>query len=153
MLKFVKIGACLLVLCTTGCKPDSEVPRSVYEFPGDRDQRITKITAQLGKNKVPSAILDAHVVQVRIGDFRSDYQFFYALEVAPDHLVQWTEQLTPASTSEEYVAPPEFRQWWVSPQSFASLKFYKADIFVLSGHGWIGVSQDQRNIYIFTFTT
>jgi hypothetical protein len=67
---------------------------------------------------------------------------------------QWTQLLTPLTTTASYTAPGESCNcnWWVSRDTFDSLKFYQSSPLTGNPQGWIGVSPQSGSIYIFSFT-
>jgi hypothetical protein len=74
------------------------------------------VTAVITTHKAPpTAILDAHFVEEQTGDNLfgpSDFQAFYFVELAPRHVSQWTQLLTPLGTAAEYAAPAQPRDCW-----------------------------------------
>lgn len=145
---------CLFAL--TACSSSRAPKTSVYEVAGSRTERVAKVSAIIAKHKAPpTAILDAHFQEQQLGVGElgpSDFRAFYFLEVAPKDISQWTKVLIPLGATAEYKAPAEPRDWWIAPDAFDSLKFYKPDSLTGRIHGWIGVSQQTGRIYIFTFS-
>ncbi len=147
--------ACLLAL--TACRPSNSPKNSIHEITGTSTERIAGVSAILAKHTtLPTPVIDAHFIEEQIGDGSfgpSDFRRFYALEVSPQDLSQWTRLLTPLSKATPYVTPPSSAgTWWVSSSAFASLQFYKTDGLTATTNGWIGVSPQTGHIYIFTFT-
>lgn len=152
MYRFVII-VCLfmLIACSGGNAPKT----SVREVTGSRIERVAAVSAIITKYKAPpTAILDAHFVEEQIGDGvlgPSDFRAFYLINVAPKDVSHWTKVFAPLGETAEYDAPAQ-TNWWIARDTFGSLQFYKPDILTGRVNGWIGVSQQTGNIYIFTFT-
>lgn len=148
------IVACLFALA--GCRTSSTPDSSVYEVTDSHTERVAVVSAIIAKHvAIPTAILDAYFVEEQIGDGElgpSDYRAFYAVEVAPQEISQWTQLLTPLDMRPQYVAPAQLRDWWVPRDTFTSLQFYQPDLLTGRIHGWIGISQQTGRMYIFTFT-
>jgi len=154
MLK-VAITACLFVFAA--CDDRSRAPkRSTYEVEGSSSERVSRVSAILEKHRSPpTAILDAHFVEERLGDGvlgPSDFRSFYLVQVMPQDVELWTKILTPLVVAAEYDGPSQPRAWWITRDAYASLQFYQPDPLTGRIHGWIGASQQTGRIYVFTFT-
>lgn len=159
-LRNVQLRGIILIalLALPACKvnPASAPKTSVAEVIGSSKKRVAEVSAILAKAKTPpTAILDAYFLEEQIGDGvlgPSDFRAFYAIKVARLNLAQWTKDLTPLGTTAEYAAPAKPRDWWIARDVFSSLQFYKPDALTGRVNGWVGVSQQTGQIYIFTFT-
>ncbi|NJR60557.1 MAG: hypothetical protein HC769_17980 [Cyanobacteria bacterium CRU_2_1] len=60
--------------------------------------------------------------------------------------------MTPLQQVPEYAAPPQLRDWWISPDAFTTLQFYEPTSLTGRSTGWIGISHETGKIYIFSFT-
>ncbi|EDX86421.1 hypothetical protein S7335_4125 [Synechococcus sp. PCC 7335] len=157
------IIACLVILAACGQVSTAQsraAKVSVYEIEGDRTERIASVSAIIGEHTAPpTAILDANFLQQQLGDGNfgpSDYWAFYSIEVAPKDIAQWTQLLTPLTTTPNYNAPDQAPaqpvDWWIASDDFTALQFYEPSVLSGRAHGWVGVSAQTGHIYIFTFT-
>jgi hypothetical protein len=151
----------LLVSCNRNAPPQpmtrQPVVHQVYEAGGSKQQRIQEITALIEKHQtLPTAITDSYFLEEQIGDGEfgpSDYRDFYAVEVVPQAIDRWKQDLTPLQEVPDYVAPLQPQNWWIDREAFPSLQFYQPDPLTGRSTGWIGISPQTGKIYIFTFTT
>lgn len=145
---------CLFAL--TACNKGAPAKHSVQEVAGSSAERVAAVSSILARHKAPpTAILDAHFTQEQTGDGvlgPSDFRSFYGIVVAPQHVAQWTQLLTPLGGKAEYAMPKEPGDWWIERGSFEALQFYKPDTLTGRVHGWIGIAPQTGRIYIFTFT-
>lgn len=111
---------------------------------------------------LPSALLDAHLLEEQTGDGRlgpSDFAAFYALRVAPAALPAWRAALSKPATWNHFAndnairraAPTQPQPWWVSEADLASLAFYSTKFLTGSSNGWVGLAPDGR-IFVYAFT-
>ncbi len=152
MFRFVIIFCLpILIACTENNAPKT----SIWEVAGSKIERIERVSAIIAKHKaLPTAILDAHFVEEQIGDGflgPSDFRSFFRIKVPPKDVPLWQKIFTPLGEAAEYNAPNR-ANWWITRDNFGSLKFYKPGILTGRANGWIGVSRQTGNIYIFTFT-
>jgi hypothetical protein len=157
----------LIILCCIaglqGCEKN-EAPQvsdaikiSVQEITGTNSQRIDQIEALLKQYlPFPRPLEDAHFLEKKIGDGvmgPSDYQRFYTLTASSTNISSWVKTLKLIEQNPTYIAPPVSPPWWVTAQGFNALRFYKLATPSGDDQGWIGVSDDLKIIYIYTFTT
>lgn len=148
---FIIVYLFILIACSEGNAPKI----SVHEVTGSKMERVADVSAIIAKYKAPpTAILDAHFVEEQTGDGvlgPSDFRAFYFINVEPKDVSYWTKFFAPLGKTPEYNAPAQ-ANWWIARDTFDSLQFYKPDILTGRVNGWIGVSHQTGNIYIFTFT-
>lgn len=149
----------ILAICgmaLTACSRSSAPKSSVREVTGTAVERVAGVTAIFAKHKAPpTAMADAHFLEEQIGDGvlgPSDYRAFYAIQVAPQDVTKWMSMLAPLGEPAEYAQPAQSCAWWVSREEFTSLEFFKTENLTGRHHGWIGVSPQTGQIFIFTFT-
>jgi hypothetical protein len=153
MFRFAII-VCLFAIA--GCIQTSALKSSTYEVTGSSTERVDGVLAIITKHQTPpTVLLDAHFVEEQAGDDAlgpSDFRAFYFIRVAPQDIARWMQIFQPLGATAEYNAPAQPRDWWISRDTFTSLRFYQPDVLTGKVHGWIGVSQQTGHIYIFSFT-
>lgn len=145
------ITACQIELSTTSD------PFKVSEIEGPKSERIEAVTELLvTKEPLPSSLQNANFLEEQIGDNQlgpSDYRSFGMLEIKPDDLSAWRNQLLPLKVRPDYVAPQASKEWWVNAADYSSLELYKLRPYTQRLYGWIGIDTKANKIYIYTFTT
>ena len=120
--------------------------------------RRANITKQLSRNgKLPGVLLDAQVVQEKIGDGvlgPADFHTFYALTVPAADLPAWRTALAASPVLNgpaAYAAPKAPTAWWLKPAEFGKLELFGAKPLTGLVNGWVGLLPDGR-IFIYSFT-
>lgn len=163
VVRSVVIIGCLFALTACVERKRGLTRYSEQEISGDVASRVDRVSSAIAKRRaLPTPILDAHFVEERMGDGElgpSDFRDFYHIEVAPQDVGQWTQILTPITDTSgdnapkpRYEKPKSYRDWWISPHDFGSLEFYEQDTLGGRDQGWIGVSRQKGQIYIFAYT-
>ncbi len=136
---------------------DAPIKVSAQEMTGTNSQRIDQIEVLLKQYQpFPKPLENAHFLEEKIGDGilgPADYLRFYALTASSINLSDWVKTLKIIEQRPSYTAPAVLPPWWVTKQDFNTLKFYKLSTPSGEDHGWIGVSENLKKAYIFTFST
>ena len=153
------VAAAVIVALAIACGQDAPPPKSSHEVVGDRAHRIEAVLKilRVQPSALPGPILDAHFQEEKIGDDLfgpADYTSFLALAIPQADLGKWTASLVPLTDPTYYPAPEPPLSWWVSPAGFSRLVFYRPQRpLLLRANGWIAVSADSGQIFVFNFTT
>ena len=141
----------VMMFVTSGCSPTNEVS----EITGTAAERVAGVSRVIEAHAaLPSEIIDAHLVEIRIGDGQlgpSDYRSFIWIKVSPDDIGKWKSVLsTPPADSPAYDAPPTKPAWWLPESDYIKLTKYDS-LTLFNRHGWIAID-DEGNVYALTYT-
>lgn len=146
------------VLALVGCAGEG-LQQTDREITGSRSERIAKVSALIQQRApLPSALVDAHFLEVQFGDGKlgpSDFIAYYALKIAPADIPRWRSTLTPAVYPGgllPYLAPVRGGDWWVRKSEYASLEFFEASTLTARNFGWVGLHAPSATIYILTMS-
>jgi hypothetical protein len=128
------------------------------QHPFTAKDRVALITKQLSRNgKLPGVLLDAQVMQEKIGDGvlgPSDFFVFYALTVPAADLAMWRAALAASPVLNGpavYASPKAPTPWWLKPEEFGKLELFGSKPLTGRVNGWVGLAPDGR-IFIYSFT-
>ena len=126
--------------------------------PSTVTERVDLFTKQLSRNgNLPGVLLDAQVVQEKIGDGvlgPADFHTFYALTVPAAEIPAWRTALAASPVLNgpaAYAAPKAPTAWWLKPAEFGKLELFGAKPLTGLVTGWVGLLPDGR-IFIYAFT-
>ena len=147
-----RLTVLLLLASLAGC---GGVRTQTHEVTGTTAERVAGVSRVIQSHTdLPSAISDAHLVELQIGDGQlgpSDFRSFVWIKISPDDIAKWKSavQATPVDLP-SYESPETSRAWWITEAQFAkSTTFDPRPLF--NRNGWVTID-DGGNIFAFTYT-
>jgi len=163
-------GACailillLILLFNLGSNTPRTAPSQTAALAGaTKAERIAQVSKILQRKiALPSTILDAHFDEVVVGGVDdgifggmgpADYISYMHLQVAPADIEKWTALLDrPLEHEASLSNSKEAYPWWVDAKRFPKLELFEP--YPLSSrHGWVAVSRETGEIWVYGFTT
>lgn len=144
------------LLCACGDANQPPAPPSV-SYTSDAVDECARIL-QRGWSPLPSEVIEAHLIGVQRGAYRSfapgptDFVLFLSARVPIDSIDRWLQPLTarPAPVRQDF--PPGNPAWWPSETAFSALEFFDLATQFPDTSGWIGVARASGTLYIVSMT-
>lgn len=159
--RFLQAGWGLLLVVALACGGETSSPNGPPVMVSSTSvdlstaaERVVEAGGFLG-NELPSPILDAQWVEVKIGDDwlgPADYRLYLRLKVDPAEVENWRYQLTQAKEAAKPPSPPEIGSW-PGPSSGERLTFLTG-LSILGRQTLVAASDTTPGvIYIWAFST
>jgi hypothetical protein len=159
-----RCSSLLIVVAALGFSACHESPKvNAAALGPTKVERIATVSQMLEARlkPLPSALDDAHFVELRQGSGGglfslgpSDYHAYLVLKLPPGSMQAWRAQLKPLIAAPGYVAPEgaAVLPAWVSKEDFAALEFFEPQALSFRVDGWIGLSMQRGELFMFTAT-
>lgn len=158
--KILRRSLIFICLCVSACSEPSPAVYSIETLgKADRIAKVTQLLKTTQRTTSPSPIEDAQLAQFRIGDEDTaltigprDYETYLYVKLPVDQIDAWLRIFSRLDGPPLYTAPIKAYPPRMSRSDFSSLEFYDADALLPGRHGWIAVSRQHGELFLFTHT-
>lgn len=141
----------LLIVILLSCGQDNhQTKNSISEM-------ITQTEKIISRNgKIPSRILEAHLIEFQYGDGRlgpSDFTLYLRIKTNKYETNKWISGLEkPFNNSGVYSKPNTNETWWISETNFLNLEKYETKTLFGRVNGRMCIDEELGFIYVYTYT-
>lgn len=156
----LRLTLIFICLCVSACSEPSPAVHSIETLgKADRIAKVTQLLKTTQRTTLPSPMEDAHFAEFRMGDDDTaltigprDYETYLYVKLPVGQIDAWLSIFSRLDGPPLYTAPMTAYPPWMSPSDFSSLEFFDADALLPGRHGWIAVSRQHGEFFLFTRT-